>query len=58
MPMNPSIKRFPDRLVENLKHRAAVISGLSPYDAAHLHLARSLNCPLATFDEQLARAAR
>lgn len=32
-------------------------TGLSAYDAAYLHLARSLDCPLATFDQRLARAA-
>jgi predicted nucleic acid-binding protein len=35
----------------------ALNSGLSAYDAAYLHLARSLGCELATFDERLARAA-
>jgi predicted nucleic acid-binding protein len=28
---------------------------LTVYDAAYLHLARSLKCPLVTFDERLAR---
>ena len=31
---------------------------LTVYDAAYLHLAKSLNCPLITFDERLARASR
>ncbi|MFC7460273.1 type II toxin-antitoxin system VapC family toxin [Hydrogenophaga defluvii] len=31
--------------------------GLSAYDAAYLWLAAELRCPLATFDEALARAA-
>lgn len=31
---------------------------LSAYDAAYLWLAAQLKCPLATFDEQLARAAQ
>ncbi len=31
---------------------------LSAYDAAYLHLATQLHCPLATFDDALDRAAR
>lgn len=31
---------------------------LTAYDASYLWLAAELQCPLATFDEQLARAAR
>ncbi|MDP3414253.1 MAG: type II toxin-antitoxin system VapC family toxin, partial [Polaromonas sp.] len=32
--------------------------GLSAYDAAYLWLAADLKCPLATFDDKLAAAAR
>jgi predicted nucleic acid-binding protein len=33
----------------------ALESKLTVYDAAYLYLARSLKCPLVTFDERLAR---
>jgi len=36
----------------------AMESGLTAYDAAYLWLAGRLDCPLVTFDERLARAAR
>jgi len=35
----------------------AIDAGVSLYDAGYLWLARSLNLPLATFDEQLIQAA-
>jgi predicted nucleic acid-binding protein len=31
--------------------------GLSSYDASYLHVARTLDLPLVTFDDQLAKAA-
>jgi len=34
----------------------ALATGLTVYDAAYLYVARNLRCPLATFDERLARA--
>ena len=40
------------RLIETARD-----SGLSAYDASYLELARRLGLPLATFDEQLGRAA-
>ena len=33
-------------------------TGLTIYDAAYLHAARGLGCPLVTFDKKLARYAR
>jgi len=36
----------------------ALDTGLSIYDAAYLHTARRLECPLVTFDAKLARHAR
>lgn len=38
--------------------RLALETGLSTYDASYLHLARTLNLPLVTFDEKLGSAAR
>jgi predicted nucleic acid-binding protein len=35
----------------------ALETNLTVYDAAYLYLARSLKCPLLTFDERLARHA-
>jgi predicted nucleic acid-binding protein len=35
----------------------ALAAGLTAYDAAYLSLARSLEAPLATFDQRLGRAA-
>ncbi len=35
----------------------ALDSDLSVYDAAYLWLARDIDCPLATFDQRLGRAA-
>lgn len=37
--------------------RLAMEAGLTTYDASYLYLARKLGVPLATFDQQLARAA-
>lgn len=37
--------------------KMALETGLSTYDTTYLHVARLLKVPLATFDEQLARAA-
>src|SRR5579884_2641741 len=37
-------------------HRLALETGLTAYDACYLHLARSLDIPLVTFDEQLKAA--
>jgi predicted nucleic acid-binding protein len=36
----------------------ALETALSAYDAAYLHVARQLGCPLVTFDAKLARHAR
>jgi predicted nucleic acid-binding protein len=36
--------------------RLALETGLTAYDACYLHLARSLDIPLVTFDEQLKAA--
>jgi predicted nucleic acid-binding protein len=38
--------------------RLATEAGITTYDACYLYLARALGAPLATFDQQLARAAR
>ena len=36
----------------------ALAVGLSTYDASYLHLARSLNAPLVTFDQRLLAASQ
>ena len=38
--------------------RLALDSNLATYDASYLYLAQALSVPLATFDQQLSRAAQ
>jgi predicted nucleic acid-binding protein len=38
--------------------RLALLTGLTGHDAAYLYTALSWRCPLVTFDQHLARAAR